>query len=202
MNNFKIGIMGGTFNPVHFGHLILAENAYEKFDLDTVIFIPNGQPPHKSDEKILSKSDRLKMVNMAIDDNKHFNVSTIEVDKKSYSYSYETLEALKKENPNTEYYFIIGADSLYNIHKWKNPEKLLSLCQLIVASRGEIDRHSIENHKPNIESFYKTKIHILDMPIIEISSSDIRNRVKEGKTIKYFVPKDVEHYIYMNNLYK
>ena len=198
----KIGIMGGTFNPIHFGHLILAESAYENLELDSVVFIPAGIPPHKQDEEIVSKKDRLKMVDLAIDDNNHFEVSTIELDKKSISYSFETLELLKEENTNTNYYFITGSDSLYNIEKWKAPEKLLALCELVVASRSDENLDRLKQHKKVIEKKYRTTVHILNMPTIELSSSDIRDRVKNGKTIKYFVPKDVENYIYMNDLYK
>ncbi|TCT14902.1 nicotinate-nucleotide adenylyltransferase [Natranaerovirga pectinivora] len=198
----KMGIMGGTFNPIHFGHLILAESAYENLELDSVVFIPAGIPPHKQEEEIVSKKDRLKMVDLAIDDNNHFEVSPIELDKKSISYSYETLEVLKKENNNTDYYFIIGSDSFYNIEKWKAPEILLSMCKLVVAARNDQNMDRLKQQKRVIEKKFKTSVHILNMPTIDISSSDIRDRVKYGKTIKYFVPKDVENYIYMNDLYK
>lgn len=202
VGRLKVGIMGGTFNPVHFGHLILAENAFDAFELDKVIFIPSGDPPHKKGDKVISKEHREKMTQLAIEDNKHFDISMIELNRGGYSYTVDTLSALKSESPNNQYYFIVGADSLVNIMTWKEPEKIFNLCELIVAARGAIDCEKIAEIKEAYEVKYNITIHSLEMPIIDISSTDIRKRVEEGRTIKYFVPKDIEHYIYMNQLYR
>lgn len=202
MEEIKVGIMGGTFNPIHFGHLIIAENAFDYYNLNYVIFIPSGDPPHKKEQEIISKEHRLIMTSLGIEDNNHFDVSKIEVDKKGYSYTVETLLDFKKENPNNTYYFIIGSDSLFQLTTWKNSELLFTLCHFIVALREDYNLDEVKNVMLELEEQYKAKIHLLPMPIIEISSSEIRNRVKDGKTIKYFVPKDIEHYIYTNNLYK
>lgn len=202
LKKVKVGIMGGTFNPIHFGHLILAESAYDYFQLNTIVFIPSGYPPHKKNNVIVSKKHRLKMAQLAIEDNNHFEISTIEIDNDGYSYTVETLNKLVTNNKNKEYYFIIGADSLFNIHKWKEPEKIFDLCKIIVASRDNLQEDILVAKKKYVEKKYKTKIHLLPMVNIDISSSNIRQRISDNKTIKYFVPKDVEAYIYMNNLYR
>jgi nicotinate-nucleotide adenylyltransferase len=199
---YKIGIMGGTFNPIHFGHLILAEHAFSFLELHSILFIPTGNPPHKKDKEIIDKKHRYRMVQLAIEDNSHFDLSDIELNQEGYSYSINTINQLKEENLNTEYYFIIGADSFFQIHNWREPEALLNQCHLVVASRNEYKSDDLMARKEELETNYQANIHILPMPKIEISSSNLRDRVKNGHTIKYMIPKDIEHYIYMNGLYK
>ena len=120
----RVGIMGGTFNPVHMGHLLLAENAYSMFSLDEILFIPSGCSYMKDQTEILDGATRLHMTRLSIADNPHFSLSLAEMDQDGYTYTYHTLETLKREHPDTDYYFIIGADSLFNLHTWKNPERV------------------------------------------------------------------------------
>ena len=122
----RVGIMGGTFNPIHLGHLIVAENAYEELKLDEVLFIPSGTPYMKDTAEVLAPKIRISLVGEAIDDNPHFALSTIEVDREGNSYSYETIEALKKANPDTEYFFLVGADSLFAMEEWMHPERIFA----------------------------------------------------------------------------
>lgn len=198
----KIGIMGGTFNPIHFGHLLLAENAFEYFQLDDLIFLPTGDPPHKANNQIVDKYRRLEMVQMAVEDNLHFDVSTLEIERKGYSYTVDTLKELVSKKPENKYYFIIGADSLEQFTQWKDFKTIFKLCKLIVACRENYDIDTIKKIIADYEDKYNAIIHILSMPQIDISSSEIRKRVEESKTIKYMLPKDIEHYIVMNKLYK
>jgi nicotinate-nucleotide adenylyltransferase len=198
----KVGIMGGTFDPIHIGHLILAENAYEKYHLDSVLMMPNGDPPHKTEHIITPSRHRIRMVQLAIEDNGHFELSTAETEGGGLKYTCVTLEALKSKNPNTEYYFILGADSLFSIEKWREPEKIFRLCTVLAATRYHLEDRKIENQIEYLSRKYCARIARLDTPNIDVSSRMIRTLVTEKKTIKYYVPKDVEQYIYKNNLYR
>lgn len=131
----RVGIMGGTFDPIHLGHLIMAENAYEAFELDEILFVPTGVSYLKSN--VLDAKTRISMIGEAISDNPHFALSTIEVERDGYSYSYETIKELQDANPNTDYFFIVGADSLMYMDKWKNPEQIFAKVPVLVAVRDE-----------------------------------------------------------------
>lgn len=136
--NRKIGIMGGTFDPIHIGHLILGEAAYEQFGLDEVWFLPAGNPPHKRNRAGQAKdAQRVEMVRRAIASNPHFVLCTKEMEDEGYTYSYRTLEAMRKEHPGTEFYFIIGADSLFYFDEWKNPERICAAAKILVATRDQ-----------------------------------------------------------------
>ena len=134
----KVGIMGGTFNPIHFGHLLLGETAYEQFDLDEVLFMPTKNPYYKKLTNSVTEEDRVAMVRLAIEDNAHFTFSGEELDREGTTYTVETLSNLTKKNPDCEYYFIMGADSLYHIESWKDTEKILRLAVILVAGRGDL----------------------------------------------------------------
>lgn len=202
MDFSRVGILGGTFNPIHNGHLLLAENAFDTFKLNKVLFMPTGDPPHKDNKIIVSKERRLRMIELAIEDNHHFDVSTIEMDRLGTTYTIDTLNYLKEQNPNYKYYFIIGADTLEQLLNWKNYSNVFNLCEFIVAQRDHYVKKNILNIKKDLENNNDAKIHWLPMPKIDLSSSEIRKRINQGNTIKYMVPKDIEHYIYLNNLYK
>lgn len=199
--NRKVGIMGGTFNPIHIGHLIMAENAYEQFELDEVIFMPSKNPPHKLNQVIISDSHRLNMVKAAINDNPHFSISTLEIDREGITYTADTLRTLTEENPNTEYYFIIGADSFFQIETWKEPEVIFSLSHIIAASRYQLSEEAMQEQVMYLSKKFKGKIDLLSSPTIELSSKAIRTRMEEGKSIKYYVPAQVYRYILENRLY-
>lgn len=198
----KIGIMGGTFNPIHLGHLILAEEARIKLKLDKVIFIPTGTPPHKKKSSVLDPLCRYEMVVLATADNPYFQVSPIEINKEGISYTIDTIKYLKKVYTSSAIYFITGADSLVDICSWKNANELLRLCKFATAKRREISNDKLESTVDKINQIYGKSVYLLSIPYIEISSTDIRNRVKSGKSIKYYVTDNVESYIVKNNIYK
>lgn len=197
----KVGILGGTFDPVHIAHLILAEAAWQQFSLDTVLIMPSGEPPHKSEAQISSVEHRVRMVQLAIDDNKHFKLSTIETEREGTTYTAETLAGLCRHNPDCEYYFIIGADSLAHIEKWYQPETIMSHAILLAAVRNDMDIARVEEKAASLRKRYSAQIHLLHTPNMSLSSSIIRERIAKKESIRYMVPKDVEKYIYQNKLY-
>ena len=201
MSNKKVGIMGGTFDPIHNGHLIIAQGAQESFDLDEILFVPSGTPWLKDISKVLNKKTRVSLTGLAIEDNPFFALSTIEIDREGNSYSYETLEVLREQNPTVEYYFIMGADSLYHIESWKDPEKILEMATIVVAGRAGTGT-SLSSQIEYIENKYDATIYRLNSPVLEISSNDIRRRVRDGESIRYLLPSKVVDYIYGHNLYQ
>lgn len=191
----KIGIIGGTFNPIHLAHLYIAYEA----NLDKVIFMPAGSPPHKKNEDILEAPLRYKMVLEAIKKYEDFEISNYEIEKEGFSYTYETLENFKSED--NILYFITGADCLINIEKWKNPDRIFKTSKLVVFNRPGYDKESLKLQKNEIEKKYNTSINFLDIMDLEISSTMIRDRIKEGKKIDFFIPKEVLDFIIKNNIY-
>lgn len=198
----KIGIMGGTFNPIHYGHLFMAEQAYEQMELDKVLFMPSNNPPHKDNGVIISNEHRSTMVELAINGNPHFGLSTMEMDRKGITYTADTLRMLNAEQLNTEYYFIIGADSFFNLNKWREPENIFKLCTLLVFERDLVDKDKMVNHYRYLSSIYPyIKLEFLSMPTIQISSNNIRQRINDNNTIRYYVPDKVLAYIIEHKLY-
>lgn len=193
--------MGGTFDPIHYGHLMLAQNALETYQLDEIMFVPSGTPWLKDSTKVLSKNKRVHMTGIAIEDNTSFALSTIEIDREGNSYSYETVEELKKQQPDTEFYFILGADSVLEIEKWKYPDRLMSECILLAAVRDECDREGLQKQIAYLEEKYKADIRILPAKRVDISSTDIRSRIAEGKSVRYMLPDQVIQFIEKNHLY-
>ncbi|HIW58763.1 MAG TPA: nicotinate-nucleotide adenylyltransferase [Candidatus Anaerobutyricum avicola] len=196
----KIGIMGGTFNPIHFGHLLLGETAYEQFSLDEVLFMPTKNPYYKKLTNSVTEEDRMQMVQLAIRDNSHFTFSGEELDREGTTYTVETLTNLTERNPDCAYYFIMGADSLYHIESWKDTEKVLQMAVILVAGRGDLSS-SLSSQIEYIENKYDASIHFLNSPSLEISSNDIRRRIRAGESIRYLLPREVEEYIYEHKLY-
>lgn len=197
----RVGIMGGTFNPIHLGHLIVAENAYEELELDEVLFIPCGIPYLKDTKEVLDPKVRISLVGEAIDDNPHFAMSTMEVDRGGNSYSYETIEELKRVNPEIEYFFLVGADSLFSIEEWKHPEKIFAQVTVAVAIRNGYTPEGLDEKIKALEEKYGTKILKLPCRSVDISSTQIRERVKAGKSIRYMVRYKTEQVIRKNRLY-
>ncbi len=197
----RVGIMGGTFNPIHLGHLIVAENAYEELKLDEVLFIPSGTSYMKDTKEVLDPKIRISLVSEAIDDNPHFAMSTIEVDRGGNSYSYETIEALREANPDTEYFFLIGADSLFLMEEWKHPERIFAQVTIAAAIRSGYSHDELDVQIKALEEKYQAKIVKLPCRSVDISSSQIRERVKEGKSIRYMVRYKTEQVIRKNGLY-
>jgi len=196
----KIGIMGGTFDPIHYGHLVTAEAARETYKLEEVIFVPSGQPPHKAAGSVSDFWHRYLMVMLAISTNPWFRVSRIEYDRGGPSYTIDTIREFKKIfGEKTELYFITGADAILEIFTWKQPKELLSSCRFIAATRPGYDLGKLENL---LGEDFSASVSVLEVPLLSISSSEIRARVRRGLTIKYLVPEPVETYIYHNRLYK
>ena len=201
--NKKVGIMGGTFDPIHIGHLILAEKAYEQFDLNKVLIMPSGNPPHKKNRKGLgSMEERIEMVRLAIKNNPHFEISLVESMDEGYSYTNNTLDNLKRTNQNTEYFFIMGADSLFSFEKWKEPKEICKKCTLVVATRDDISITKLDSQIIYLKEKFNAKIEKLKTYNIDISSNSIRQLIKEEKTIKYYVPDLVINYIEKKGIYK
>lgn len=196
----KIGILGGTFDPIHMGHLIIAENAFEQLSLDEVLIMPSGKPPHKSDKNVLSIDKRSAMIKLSVAGNSHLNYSSFEVDRAGYVYTVDTLRLLHDKYESIEIYFIVGEDSIDTFCNWRLPEEIVKLAQIVVAVRS--DSEDIDSKIEDFDERFNCKALLLRTPYIGISSSEIRDRIKNGMTIKYMVADDVEKYIYTNGLYR
>ena len=197
-NGKQVGIMGGTFDPIHNGHLTLAQKAYEQFSLDKILFMPSGNSYMK--KNVLDAQRRAHMVEIAIKDNPNFELSLIEVQRSGNTYTSDTLEILKTNNPDTHYYFIIGADSLFQIESWKYPKRIFDLATLICAVRDDYNMDAIKEKGKSL-SESGAKIVFLDMPKIEISSSNIREWVRHNIPISEYVPLEIAKYIKEEHLY-
>lgn len=200
----RYGIIGGTFDPIHNAHLYIAYEANKQLDLDNVVFMPAGIQPFKKENKVTDSKIRYNMVKLAIEPYEEFSISDYEIKKEGLSFTYETLEYFKEKykREKIELFFITGADCLMSIDKWKDTSKIFSLCTFVVFSRGGFNSEELRKKKEEIEKKYRCKIVILDLKELEISSTDIRNRVKNGRKIDFFVPEKVNKFIIENNLYK
>ena len=198
----RYGMMGGTFNPIHLAHLYIAYEAKETLNLDKVIFMVAGNPPHKKESSVIDSNYRYDMVKMAIKDYSGFEISDYEIQKQGYSYTYETLKYLKDDEEDVEVFFIAGADSLMDIEKWKNPELVLSNCTFVAFNRGEYTKEALERQKKKLLDKYNSNIILLDISNLDISSSMIRERITKGKRVDFFMPNKVMEYIEQNNLYR
>ena len=194
----RIGIMGGTFNPIHNGHLLLAQKALEQVVLDKVLFMPSGHSYMK--KNVLETQKRVDMVALAIKNYPSFELSLIEAQKAGNTYTYETLLSLTASNPDTQYYFIIGADSLFQIEQWRHPEQIFQMAILVCAVREDYDFDAIRQKGYALAAFGANIIY-LNMPPINISSTDIRTKVKDNIPIVDLVPPEVAHYIEQEHLY-
>ena len=198
----KIGIMGGTFDPVHVGHLILGEAAYRQFSLERVWFMPSGNPPHKRDRTGgATDEQRVEMVRLAISDNPHFRLSLIEMYEDGYSYTYRTLEYLRKQYPDTEFYFIIGGDSLFEFNHWREPQRIANACHIVAAVRNQVSPEKFDTVLSDMHSRYQREFLKLDTPNLDISSRHIRDMILKGESVKYYLPDPVIQYIYENHIY-
>ncbi len=199
----RIGIMGGTFDPVHKGHLALAKAAMEEFVLDEVVFIPSGMPPHKKPGEVTDKEHRYKMVKLATKGIPKFKISRIELDRKGVSYAVDTFNGLKKiYGEKAKLFYIMGLDSISEILEWRKPLELFKLCEFIVGTRPGTRIRTFKRlvKFPPLQKEVD-KIHLIELRE-NISSSDIRERLKEDKSVKGLLPKAIENYIKRHNLYK
>ncbi|MDO4477698.1 MAG: nicotinate-nucleotide adenylyltransferase [Lachnospiraceae bacterium] len=197
----KIGIMGGTFNPIHTGHLILGEAAYTELGLDLVWYMPAGNPPHKRILSVVSDEDRVEMVKAAISENEHFELSLHEMNEDGFTYTYRTLESLKEMEPDAELYFIMGGDSIFDFEKWREPARIAAACTIVVATRNHVKADALNAHIAHLVKRFGADIRLLDTPNIDIASSEIREKVLHNQSIRYYVPDRVRDYIYRKGLY-
>jgi nicotinate-nucleotide adenylyltransferase len=188
----KIGIFGGTFDPIHLGHLITAQSVREIRELEKIIFIPAFISPHKSEIKTSSAEDRLNMIKLAIDGISFFDYSNIEIEKGGVSFTVDTLKELKKNNDDLE--FIIGYDNIFEFNTWKDPDEIMKLAKVIVLKRRS-------SHPPQFKDIYYNQAIFVQTRGIEISATDLRERVKKGQPINFLVPQKVMEYIYKHKLY-
>lgn len=194
--------MGGTFNPIHTGHLLLAENARSFFGLDEVWFLPSGCSYMKAQSEILSADIRLHMTSLACSTNPHFRVSDIETKREGYTYTSETLTILNDQYPDYDFYFLVGADTLFSMETWKNPDIIFSKAGILAAVRNGRDPRELQKQAAYLMNKYDARISLIPSDTIEISSSDIRSRRKNGKSIRYLVPDSVLQFIEEKNLYE
>lgn len=197
----KYGIFGGSFNPIHYGHLMICEYIKEEMGLDKVIFIPTGNPPHKDLE--LSAKDRYEMVRLAISPNPDFEISDIETTRVKKSYTVDTIRELKKIYKEEKLYFLIGLDSLFQLKNWMKIGDLSQEIEFVVALRpGYLDKEEINKEIDFLKENFGTKINLIKTPLYEISSTDLRDRIREGKSLRYLIPKKVLDYIEESGFYK
>ncbi len=197
----RLGIMGGTFDPIHYGHLVAAESARIELRLDHVLFIPTGIPPHKIDRPITDADLRFEMVEMSIRSNKYFMASRMEIEREGPTYTSDTLRILHDLFPEQELYFITGSDALRELLTWREPEEIVKLAKIVGASRPGYDSRDLLAKVNRKFPFTKGRISQLEVPALAISSTDIRVRVQNQKSIRYLLPDEVRLFIKTNNLY-
>ncbi len=197
----KVGIMGGTFNPIHYGHLLLAETARENLALDRVLFMPSGNSYMKDASLILDGGIRAQMVRLALKGNPYFFFSDLELKRKGPTYTCETLARLRSQSPQTQYYFILGEDNLLMLRQWRDPSFIFQNCVIAGAVRESADITRIQEEAWLLKEEYQADIRILPAKRIDISSTEIRARIKKGQSIRYMLPENVVEYITENRLY-
>lgn len=203
----KIGIMGGTFDPIHLGHINIAQAAYDQYDLDYILFIPAGEPSHKQNQHITSALDRYRMVRIAINEKQHFMVSDMEIKRPGLTYSIDTVNTLKKDNSADELYFIIGADSLFSLEQWYHYEELLQKCIILVADRDDIPQQAFGERIEYINKTYHADVRPLQCPMMDISSSQIREALQDNildnndSINRNYIDSNVLQYIKDHQLY-
>jgi nicotinate-nucleotide adenylyltransferase len=191
----KLGIFGGTFNPPHLGHLVVAEHVREELELDRILFVPSAVSPHKQHRDLVAPAYRLEMVRLSIIGQPLFESSSIEIARGGVSFTVDTLETLKRDNPEARLHLLMGMDNLDEFTTWRSPERIVDLSRVVIMTRPGFRTNSVP------ESFMR-EFHFCQVPEIGISSSEIRERIKKRRSIRYLVPRAVESYIYYRRLYQ
>lgn len=198
----KVGVMGGTFDPIHNGHLLIAQEAFRALELDGVIFVPTGNSYHKKDHRISSTEDRYMMTFLATLDNSDFSVSRLEIDRGGPSHTAETLREMRHwfDDQKVQFFFITGIDAVMTMDQWAEVEELPKLCKIVAVNRPgyDFEHYNFENLSPAV----RAAIIPLEIPLLSISSTDLRRRAHQGQTIRYLVPHAVEQYIDKRGLYR
>ncbi|PKM83023.1 MAG: nicotinic acid mononucleotide adenylyltransferase [Firmicutes bacterium HGW-Firmicutes-14] len=199
----RTGIMGGTFDPIHYGHLYIAECSRYRFDLQRVYFLPSGRPVHKKRDDILDAVHRLQMTRLAVESNPFFGVSGVEVEREGPTYAVDTLEYFRENRGDREeYFFITGADAILEIMSWKDVSRLFELCEFIAVTRPGYCFDRLDRVFKRLKPEQRDRIHVHETGGILISSTEIREKAAKGEPIKYLVPEPVEEYIKIHNLYQ
>ena len=201
----RIGILGGTFDPIHLGHLIIAEQARDQYKLDRVLLIPSGHSYFKDNRsrKVQPAQIRLEMTKIAAGNYKPFEVSDIEVNRPGNTYSFETLEELKAQNPESELFFIVGADTICSMRTWREPKRIFDVCTVLAAMReDQVDPEEFQKQTRALQRDFGARIFPVSIPNIGISSTQIRERAASGKSVHYLVPDALESYIIETGIYK
>jgi len=199
----KIGILGGSFNPIHIGHILMCRYTYEQLDLEKVYLMPNEKPPHKKgDQSMLLADHRLNMCKIVQKNNDFIETISVEIGNNKTNYTVETMEhLLENQFKNYEIYFIVGADSILQIETWREYEKLFQLINFVCIMRPSYNEETVENKISSLEQQYNITIERIEMPLIGLSSTNIRNRIMEKKSIKYMLDSDIIDYIHSNSLF-
>lgn len=199
----RIGIMGGTFDPIHYGHLLIAENAASQYSLNEVWFMPTGHSPHKMQTGISEALHRCEMIEQAISDNPIFQLSRFEIESEETNYTYRTLEHLRALYPENDFYFILGGDSLKDLENWREPERILKTAYVLAAIRDDIEGSEFLKQIEHLNKKYSALgVFPLTTPNFSVSSRNIRDLVKKQKTIRYMLPEGVREYIDRHALYQ
>ena len=198
----KIGLIGGSFDPIHYGHLLIAEEVREEYDLQKVFFMPAKIPPHKRGRQISPADKRYEMVRLCTERNDKFDVSDLELKREGVSYTIDTILKLKEiYGPGTEIYFISGADTIFNLETWMTVDRLLKEVVFVGTVRPGFDKDALQREAERLSAKYDGDVRILEIPLLEISSTMIRERIREGRSARYLLPGNVLRYIKENNLY-
>ncbi|TXT22925.1 MAG: nicotinate-nucleotide adenylyltransferase [Planctomycetota bacterium] len=198
----RLGIYGGSFDPVHLGHLLLAETCRETCDLDRVLFLPCGQSPHKPNGAVASGNQRAEMLEFAVAGDPRFGVCRIELERSGPSFTVETLRQLRVEQPDSELFFLMGADSLSDLPLWREPYAILELATIVAVNRGQRPPPDLATLEARLGSTVRERVRLVTMPAIELSATEIRERARTGRSLRFRVPRAVEEYIRQHGLYR
>lgn len=201
MDGQRIGVLGGTFDPIHYGHLAAAEEAREVLGLAKVVFVPSGQPPHKRPDEMAASEHRWKMTVLATQDNPAFTVSRVELDRQGVSYTVDTLGILQTQMPGSELFFITGADMFLDLPTWKDPERILRSYHFVAVTRPGWSLERLDGRLDPLVEHYRSQVHILQVPGVAVSSTEIRERLRAGRSVRYLVADPVIAHIQHEGLY-